>query len=189
MKNLQSSKTYRRVSFFGAILLIAFLISCKKSSLKSLTMPAATQNGSNTMGAYINSALWIPELSFNGTGIDAACSLPLLSISGMANTRDHQNKTGLTIYIRNFSGVGAYALNASAYGITGNTAECSTAVNKNYITDSLHQGKVVITKFDINKHIVSGTFQINLINTQSTTDSLNISGGRFDVTYPLTQLN
>jgi hypothetical protein len=165
-------------------------ISCNKNAMRILTMPAATQNGSNTMGAYVNNTLWVPALSFNGTGIDVGASSPILSITGMAQDPGGQSKTSLTIYIRNFNGVGTYVINGNAYIITGNTAELgSTKSVYEYMTDSLYQGSVIVTPFDNNKHIMSGTFHIKLINDHNPTDSVYISSGRFDITFPLTQLN
>jgi hypothetical protein len=174
------------IKCYGAILLLLFSASCKKSTMKIGIMPAATQHGSNTMGAYINNVLWVPALSFYDTGIDADYALPNFSIDGLVENPDGSSKTAIYITIRNFNGVGTYTLNANPYGTTGNTADCSRFVDSNYITDSLHLGSVIITHFDDRKHIVSGTFQIKLINDHNPADSIYVSSGRFDVTCPLT---
>jgi len=170
----------------GAVLFLMVLSCCNKNGVRIPVMPDATQTGRNTMGAYVNNTLWVPAISFDNTGIDASYTIPFLQMDGIVEDASGVSKTEIFFNIHNFTGVGKYTLNTDPNNNnTDNSAQC-LKVNGEYVTDSLHQGTVIVTHFDDKKHIVSGTFQIKLINKNNPADSVTVSSGRFDVTCPLT---
>jgi hypothetical protein len=175
----------------GVFILIGISIaSCTKIDFfkpAAPVIPKATQNGSNTMGAYVNGTIWEPLPSFYSTGIISDYGGTAFSIYSVYENTAHNGKTSIYISISNFTGTGSYVLNEteSAYGNTGGVSIIQDFPGKEYATDSLHQGSLVITHFDPAKRIVSGTFQISAVNQKDPTDVIQVTGGRFDFTCPL----
>ena len=121
METMRLFKPAGYVKYCAAILLLMLVASCAKKDTNAATMPPATQNGSNTMGAYINNVLWVPKVSFN-TGISSGCQAPLFSITAVAMLPDGVSKRYININILDFSGVGVYTLSANDMsGTTGDT--------------------------------------------------------------------
>jgi len=187
------------LSMLGLFLASISLSSCKKTTNEAPTLPPATNNGSNTMGAYINNVVWVPAPSFYYTGIQADYSGTAFRIIGYTNNSNRTEKTSVHINLRNFSGTGNYSLNnpllpiglsnSGQVLIEQNTApvgQIPTSIE--YDTDSLHLGQVTITKFDPVKQIVSGTFQFDAINQNKPIGVTHVTAGRFDVACPLYQL-
>jgi hypothetical protein len=187
--------------FLNILLPVALLIisvnisSCSKSNIQNI-LPPQTHNGSNTMGAYINNAVWNPVESIYGTGIKADYSGTAFSIVGNSNNTNRTERTSVDIEINNFTGLGNYLLNdpPSPVGspnsgrvlIVQNIITIGqNPVRADYSTDSLYNGSVTITYFDAAKRIVSGTFQINAVNQKNQSDVVHVTSGRFDFACPV----
>jgi len=162
------------------------LLSCEK--INPITLPAATQNGSNTMGADINNVPWVPGPYSLGVGVRADYGFSLFGIFALtANLVNHSTKS-MVFNVYDFNGVGKYALISSPmFGLPINGASFSMGTQLfplTYITDSLHQGIVTVTHFDPSKKIVSGTFEMTLVNENDALDTIKITRGRFDFKCP-----
>jgi len=171
------------------------LFSCSKKSDFIKTLPPATQNGSNTMGAYINNVIWNPAHTAYGTGITASitayttgASFSIVGVRDNATVSD--GTTTVAIQIGDFNGTGSYSLynNSPISGSNiNNIGAVSTGSDTRtyYLTDSLHQGNITVTYYDTVKKIISGTFQFDAVNRNNSLDVVHVTSGRFDFTYPV----
>ena len=55
--------------------------------------------------------------------------------------------------------------------------------NKTYYPTTKESGKIVISKIDRIKKIISGTFSFKGVNENNSNDVITVTDGRFDVTY------
>lgn len=157
----------------------AALLCCMAGCTKKDPLPDATQQGLNTFGCNIDGVAWIPTgtsgpggtkpvsagLRQDGTFRIYAGSPEYLLVMNVPNVTT--NKTG------------EYNLG----NLTDNFGNFFTkATNIDYLTDKSNLGKVVITKMDTTKRIVSGTFYFKAKDVKSD-KVIDISNGRFDVSY------
>ena len=172
-----------------AICLSLFLLaSCNKDVTE---LPPATQTGANSFGAKVNGAFWVPK-SFGPLHND------ILEVRFLANNDMYINasdfsssptETEFEILVKNVTGPGTYLLNTDVtYPST--TASYAYYVKRRltpideWITSSQQTGSVTVTKFDIPNHIVSGTFQFNLVNMDFPAQTISVTEGRFDIRIP-----
>jgi hypothetical protein len=163
--------------------------SCKKEADK---LPAATSTGANTFGCLLNGKTWVATGRGGGSGVnptsggffgevDSTVSIYIIA---------YGENDEIAIYLKNITTVGSYVLNKNtsikpnavlpqaSYGMY------AVLYDQEYVTDSLHTGVVNITHADRNTGIVSGTFQMQLLQ-KSTGKTVSISDGRFDYkTHP-----
>jgi hypothetical protein len=168
------------------LICLSILASCKKHFSEE-DMPPATQTGANTFGARVNGEVWIPHqfgvLPANDL-LDAYFAGPDLTITAN-NFAASPTETGFKIFIKDVTTTGTYHFNADVYpNFSGNYAyyvkRRIQPINE-WVTNASYTGTVTITKLDSINHIVSGTFQFNMINLQSTPEPLNVTEGRFDI--------
>ena len=175
------------VFFLGLFLLSA---SCKKTNVENI-LPPATQNGSNTMGALVNNAVWNPIAIGNGSGIIADYQGFLFNILAFSENAVRTGGTSINITLSNFNGIGTYNLNnaQSASGNSGSVTIGVVGVFTEYNTDNSHNGNLIITNWDAAKRIISGTFQFDAVNQNNSADVIHVTSGRFDFSYPLNTVN
>jgi hypothetical protein len=150
------------------LVLLIFLLSvsgCHKKLYEAdpvaTTLPAATQEGKNTLGFLLNGQVWLPD-SKN----------PLYPGIQPDVTNIHTVKGNQTL-ILNFS-------NNAVPGTYDMTKDGRSALfTKSGDRYDCYQGSLTVTKLDFDSGIFSGTFTLKLRN--STGDELSIDSGRFDV--------
>lgn len=166
---------------------IFLLAACNKTVDE---LPAATQTGANTFGAKVDGKLWVPR----GFGAFPANDILEARLAGpteiLINARDFSSsptETEFEILITGVTGPGTYLLNnnvslpaSSSYGYY---VKRRLTPENEWLTSSTYTGSVTITKFDITSRIVSGTFQFNALNQYNTPQPLNVTEGRFDLTF------
>ena len=172
-----------------AICLSIFLLpSCNKDVTE---LPPATQTGANSFGAKVNGAFWVPKSL-------GPLNNEILEVRFLANNDMYINasdfsssptETEFEILVKNVTGPGTYLLNTDiTYPST--TASYAYYVKRRltpideWITSSQQTGSVTVTKLDIPNHIVSGTFQFNLVNMDFPAQTLSVTEGRFDIRIP-----
>ena len=168
---------------------VFLLLACKKETTE---LPPATQTGANTFGAKVNGALWIPK------GFGPFPANDILQVRFLANTdmyinamdiSSSPNETEFEILVKNITGPGTYQLNTTVSYPTSSAnygyyvKRTLTPVDE-WITSATQTGTVTITKLDIPNHIVSGTFQFNLVNIYDPARTLSVTEGRFDIRLP-----
>lgn len=165
-------------------------IKCKKDNVKPIDkLPAATQIGANTFGCLVDGKAFLPSV---GLGITSTLSSIYDYSTGYlyiyANKTDNkdfmatvklqsigiflqENKTyPLTEYNVNTKASGDYELYYYNQG--------PPAIS--YRTDNQSSGSITITKLDLVKRIISGTFAFDAKNGSG--EIIHITDGRFDVT-------
>lgn len=170
-------------------LAVLLLAACNK---KVTELPPATQTGANTFGAMVNGAFWVPK------GFGSFPANDILEVRFLANMNMYINANDFSksptekefeIFVQNVTGPGTYMLNTN---VTYPSASANyayyvkrtlTPVDE-WITSSQQTGSVTITKFDIPNHIVSGTFQFNLVNLYDPSKTMTVTDGRFDIRIP-----
>ena len=141
------------------LLLLMIAISCKRKDPEP-SLPPETQEGKNTFGCMLNGRVWIATPQEGRLYID-------IDSDGMylyATLRDDSKKIFEKISILGtLNGVGTYEI------ITANSQARIAFDNleENYTLDSLSpntksSGTLNIIRFDLQKRIVSGTFNFNL---------------------------
>ncbi len=146
-------------------------------------LPAATQEGKNTMGALINGVPFIPDrralnpprgfYQFNPesekfvlgitAGQGGGNKLTTLVINGLDIEIEEANKT--------YSLVNEESGNFS--GIYWNKVKL--------VSQSEDSGTLTITKFDLKAQIIAGTFEFTVVNNEG--ETINITDGRFDIRF------
>ena len=179
-----------RLSFllFSTAVLLLLNTQCKKShSSPPLTelqkLPALTQNGRNTFGCLINGKAFMPGGGGIFTNVLSARYDPtqggIFSITAKYYFADNS---------RQFINLGAFGVNApgtynlqlhSPYAISYVLSNNSGSCDFNTWYDTPISGTLVITRFDTNPGIVSGTFSFKA--TTAACGTIEGTDGRFDV--------
>ena len=179
------------------IIPIIFLLlsSCKKHEDNEL--PPATQTGANTFGCKINGVNWVANGS-NDSFYPQALKGGICIIDTSSNGLGQEYKKRLSIYSFNLNRssfnlvigcepfVGTYLLNQTTRPEPAEVQYKSygafSGMGGWFMTDSTNLGSILITKWDLEKYIISGTFQFDAIN-KSTGEVIHVTEGRFDRKY------
>ncbi len=171
------------------LVVTVFIFSCcSKNDNYRDTLPTETQIGKNTAGCLVNGQVFIPHQE----GLDAALSCDYFSYddghryfnlvfrdSRGTGVKTVSVKTGQidlqenSVYVLNventmfpyIGGGGVYSINASNY----------------YYTNTINTGELKITRLDVSKSIISGTFWFDAVNESG--EKVEIRQGRFDMHY------
>ncbi len=151
-------------------------------------LPPATQTGANTFGCLLNGKVWTPTYGLTGLTspfrvtydpgyLDGALQvkvnrypIPNSSIlQAMTFGAAYVNKVGVYKFPLN-------GINGFFYGDTSNNSLCGNYGDPG--TSTYQDGTLTITRLDLMKGIISGTFNFTL--AQPGCDTLKITQGRFD---------
>jgi hypothetical protein len=170
-----------------ALLLLAS--RCKKDSEPPPPqLPAATQQGLNTIGFKVNGQVWLPYYQCRAFGnpcgevsFEYGVSPALPHYLSMQFVKQNGDKSSsLTISTFTQTTISSTSNYFDSIGITFRD-ENSSRFSK-YPT--LSGGRFQITYLDKSKRIIAGEFAFKLFDGR---DTLNITEGRFDFTYNLCQ--
>ena len=171
--------------FFSIFIALISSAGCRKSSSNVNQLPPATQTGSNTFGAMVNGTVWVPK-GFNGTAnlsisYDPGYANGTLNIAAyriLDTVSFHSTALGFYIDSLNFYKFPhTFLLKSNSnndLGYTGYPCEYNTADSLTY-----SEGSIIITKLDLQKGIISGTFSGMI--SKSSCPSVTITDGRFDM--------
>jgi hypothetical protein len=179
--------------FTGFVALLLFgLVACKKDTPNNPhdpnTLPPLTHEGKNTFGCKVNGEVWVAympstvggSVALEGTFYQDVGALHLTANRKLdnPNVSDRVDVVLLELHIEGEYEMPTY--NNQMRGFTDylNNHNCS----KYYFHDDLLR-KVRITYFSNNKRIISGTFEMDLINPSCPGDTIRIREGRFDWRY------
>ena len=172
---------------------ILLAASCKKTkpgtALTELEkLPPITQTGANTFGCLVDGKAWLPNGSKPQSGgpniqvyVDPTFQGGAFYVTG------HQYKIpGSTISIGsgNCTNTGIYNLstNANAASYLKSVLGSLSCELRSDDSGTFKNGFFIVTKYDLNTGIFSGTFEFKLYNSQSLCgDTVRITNGRFDV--------
>jgi hypothetical protein len=190
--------------FLGLIGIIVLChTSCNKSDASfTPTLPAITQTGANTFGCYVDGVLVTPR---NGKTSVLGPSRGMIFWAGPAtqeipyheiDVTDFKSGTGglLNIHIINLdeNGEGTFTINESncagnvdspiSLNIYCRLWDAQSQTNKWYCSKE-NSGELLISRYDYENRIVSGTFECLAVNQEDPSDSIEISQGRFDIKW------
>ena len=175
-----------------SIILSLFIVTlftfskCKKDVVTTDDngLPAATQEGKNTLGFLINGQAWKPQ------GFDGSANLSVDVDFGYNNGIFSLAAYRITGNDRQAFGIGCDSLNSITFPTTLKIQKKSSAqiaLSKNpcsidyFDTTVLREGVLKINKLDKINHIIAGTFSVTLI--KSGCDTFKITDGRFDMKF------
>jgi hypothetical protein len=171
------------------VLSAATLISCKKDVDE---LPPTSETGTNTFGVKINNVMWAPQ----GFGITPTA--PLLEgrfadggasiVINARNFGSSPDETEFEIYVKDAALAGVYLLNQHSQRYPLQTASYGYHIKRRftpeaeYITGSLHNGRVEFTKIDRVNNIIAGSFSFTAANTTDpAAPPITVTEGRFDI--------
>lgn len=148
-------------------------------------LPPETQTGANTVGCLVNGKVFLPHQQ----GINSPVNCFYQFVSGeyyFAMFFGDMRGTGIedvgfyTNKIEIKTGQ-TYTLNQGYNPDKGGGAEYYTDLNNKFSTNLINIGELKITRIDVSKSIVSGTFWFDAINSKG--EKVEIREGRFDWNY------
>lgn len=169
------------------IFLLPLLInaSCKKTVTPppppvTEQLPPATQEGKHTFGCLINGNVWVPyKTDFSRkleVWYDPYYHLGTLRI--IAERRKGTIDESITIATDTLSSIGSYSLadKKGRLSFYNNTKQC---IYNDFENDVTKTGTLIITKLDLQRGIISGTFEFTLMKPGC--DTIKATQGRFDI--------
>ena len=172
------------------LLLIAFvfcLAQFKKANTDSNNLPAATQEGKNTLGFLLNGQPWTPQGN-NGTGnlslyYDATFQAGVFNLSGYRNVSNtNGNRQSLTMYGDSIQIAQKIILpNKNKFGLTFWDEANSCTYDTFDSTTRIISGYFDIKKLDKVNRIFSGEFEIKF--TKTGCGEMQVAQGRLDMKY------
>ena len=167
---------------------IALLSSCDKDGqifAGKDKLPPETQTGENTVGCLVNGKVFLPHQQ----GISSPVNCYYQFVKGeyyFTMAFGDMRGTGIedvNIFTAkiNLQEGQTYLLNQGYGPDKGAGAEYYTDLNNKFSTNLINIGEVIITRIDVSKSIVSGTFWFDAVNSKG--EKVEIREGRFDWNY------
>lgn len=182
-------KTY----LFLIIALLCISASCKKNNAPATNavLPPATQEGKNTVGFTINGEVWVPYYKC-GLGKDpcgeysATYSTPLAAPNaiGFQFTRERDGKSSTLTF--SSSGIGTITIpgnkiDSIAIDFQDENWSGNTGIYRGPFVAA--NNKLLITKVDLQNHIISGEFEFVLLEQNGSGKTITLKDGRFDFKF------
>ncbi|MEO9474345.1 MAG: hypothetical protein ABJG41_02390 [Cyclobacteriaceae bacterium] len=186
------------------ILLLSLLLSlssCREDDFDIL--PSITQEGLNTFGCLIDWEVLVPKDAEPNFAIGAS-GLSVRYVKDSLKNSDkppyfsilasnYKNKGGdlIYIYIPSLSQIGTFPLGSSnGYMGIDSPPQPNVFVNvydrddnfKRYLS-FYKSGQITITRFDTTNTIISGYFDLKVIDQDTGMDTIEIRDGRFDINW------
>ena len=179
---------------FSLALFIALLAACKKDTppppdppCTENGLPCLTTEGKNMFACLIDGEPWIAQAPFSFGG-----PIPLygeynpqdgsLTLQATREIDDQNVLEGIYVIGKNIFGLKNDSIrsnNPTPYGfINYEQSDCSE-----YFHDTLKKGVLNILYYDTVNYIISGTFSMDLFNSDCVDSVMHITQGRFDLKY------
>jgi hypothetical protein len=178
------------------------LVGCPAATPEpALTLPPVTTTGANTLGFRLDGRVWLTygqSCLFGGKCypnqlLASSSALPggrrTLVLTTTLSTSHYQED--FTLRLDSVRGPGVYACTPLVNGgtspaATGFSLQDNKVVDgaqRDYASTRQSANRITLTRVDTVQHIMSGTFEGQLINLGSPSTTRVVSQGRFDVTY------
>ncbi|OAQ38967.1 hypothetical protein A5893_13090 [Pedobacter psychrophilus] len=157
-------------------------MKCKKDKTDTPGLPAATQEGKNTLGFLLNGEAWTPK-GFNGTAnlsiyYDENFRGGVFNISAYRLFGDNSNnRQGFAIACDSIQTAQKVIFGRKNLTVVYQSESCDYISNDVIMVN----GYCEITKIDKIKKIFSGIFEVKF--TKQGCEPVNITQGRFDMKY------
>lgn len=178
------------------------LAACKKDNPEA-TLPPATQEGKNVGGCLIEGEVWQTSpgqgLFASATGTHALVSKKAGQSTYLINiglSSDSPSSRYIDFACFKATGVGTYPFTLNVPSYTSPKPEPDNAQYHNrtgngptgdFSTGPAAPGQLTITRFDLQKHIVAGTFSFVAQDSVSGR-KVSLTDGRFDVEFSYLEL-
>lgn len=178
----------RKKQFFLLILgfLLISIFSCKKETTDTTShdpnkLPPLTHEGKNTFGCLVNGEIWV---AYAPSSVGGAMAITGEFDSGSghieATLKTDTKHEAVKLFFKDVDSIGLYNFYLVSDTKTGiayflNPPNCSI-----YYHDTSNVGTMNITYFNNSNRIMSGTFQMDLVNPSCQGDTVRIREGRFD---------
>ena len=157
-----------------------------EDSHKKEELPPITQEGKNTFGCLVNGEVWLPKGKPRDFKLDLSYD-PTYKNGSFSLAANQYNDSGLSQSIviggSNLSTNGSYSLDfvpkSNYAGYFTDYLKGCDYFDKSQ--DFYRTGMLTISQLDLVKHIISGTFEFTVY--QSNCDTLKVSQGRFDMKF------
>ena len=142
---------------------------------------ASTETGTNTMTALVDGKHFEKKACWSclkgGSAIDVFHNDTVFSVVA----EDMDQKLTIELGIKSLNAPGLYTLSSrdKNFAILRNY----NSPYSSYSTSNINTGRVNITKLDLSRHIITGTFEFSAINEKNSAQTVNVTAGNFDVTY------
>ena len=179
------------------------LLSCSKSDdTFTPTLPPITQTGANTFGVYIDGKLLTPR---DGTGTFNSPDYGMSYIAGGIPPEITYNEIEIRDFKSGFGGLmdihilDLHENREGTYPINESNCEDNVDANANinircrwwdktsqaykWYCSIENSGTLIITRYDFENRIVSGTFSCKAVNRDDPNDIIEITQGRFDIKW------
>jgi hypothetical protein len=165
---------------FAFSFLLTTSMKCKKETIgfANNQLPAITQEGKNTFGFLLNGEVWLPKGGLLTPILDLSYDPSYLNGSfGIFANRyiTSVDKMELTIGATGINKIGSYELSTSSKNIIYRDYNS----NCYYYENTNISGTLTISKLDLTKKIISGTF--NFILVKDGCKTITATEGRFDL--------
>ncbi|GAA0874934.1 hypothetical protein GCM10009118_13420 [Wandonia haliotis] len=183
-------KRIQYIAIYGG--LIIGLMGCKKEvadpdSSNPNVLPPLTHEGKNTFGCLVNGEVWVAYVSYaigGSQSLENQYNNEDSSIHLKALREDDSgNLERIDIFVKNILNTGyyqVYTFDNELRGFTDYSGNYNCGLY-NYNNELLRS--VVVTYLSSSERIMSGTFEMDLINTSCPEDTIRIREGRFDCSY------
>lgn len=180
------------MKFIFVILTFLFLFnfSCKKDPAKNAVLPPATMDGINTIGFTINGEVWVPYAEC-GFGQDPCREFSVrygLSGGAVANGIDFQ-------FTRvNGSKSSTLSISSALIGTITSVGDKTDSIGVDFQSENwsgnsgifggpVFGSKFIITKIDFQNQIISGQFNLILLEQNGNGKTIELKDGRFDFKF------
>ena len=173
--------------------LILIILACQKKDPPApidLTpkLPEATKTGANTFGCYINGELFVAATNKPTSVVAVSCNYNSISpdelrIQGSRlNDSVRDNVSFRTFVLQSNQSYEMDVIGEIQIGYT-NYKYSPTSDCFDFFHNGSNPGSVLISHLDTINRIISGTFEMDLVNDKCEPNLLKITEGRFDLTY------
>lgn len=190
-----------KTTLFYLIILVPLLFagSCKEDDISPDTLPPATQEGLNTFGCIIDGKNMLPKDysgsigGFPSKGLVAKYQSNESYVYFDIISRNGNNSYSyIYIYIPNIGNSGVFnfgrsngnqgPLDSPPYPHALIIKQNPTKKRQVYYSYE-NSGQITISRFDEINTIVSGTFELKVLDIDNPTDTIKITSGRFDINW------
>lgn len=168
---------------------------CEKNIPEIDKLPPATQIGADTFGCLIDGKVFIPKSKGFMDGSNLQCQYQYLEQNnqppcnyfalGAGDSKSYPDQIyGIALSAQCMDlGVGNYELTnyQELFSLAGRFSIIGFNGIEEYYTNSIHKGELNITRFDLEKQIMSGTFWFDAVNQDG--KKVEVRDGRFDVHF------
>ena len=168
-----------KTKLFLLILFSLSVLACKERDADPNVLPAATQTGANTAGCLVDGKVWVATTYYlypPGTYCENIGNKTKITLDLRQNKNSGSNSFDINMFIENLELNKTYTLSENSD--IGYNAIYTDNNLVSYHTNIIYNGKLKITRLDIQNQIISGTFEFKAVDNNG--NVVNITDGRFD---------